>query len=256
MRRPDSDNATASVQNIATLAASGYRTPDEQVAELTGLQVETVQQPATPQMLPPALNSLHTRYAPLMLYPPARAAFERALNMAAAPPLTGGERAAISPMERGHISADLLAKRANMAYTILRRSVKSQLAAPNAEGEQEEVATNFNPNHGDNGQFTSGAGRHRAGNQRATKGNPRNPTTKSNTPLKAAPGAKPQAQVDATEHALKSEEGGGGMVKGARKRKAPDKTRSLLTGNTAFVPSLLAAAFWPHRSKVLSGLSR
>ena len=37
MRRPDSDNATASVQNIATLAASGYRTPDEQVAELMGL---------------------------------------------------------------------------------------------------------------------------------------------------------------------------------------------------------------------------
>lgn len=215
MRRPDSDNATASVQNIAALAASGYRTPDEQVAELTGLNVETAQQPAMPQMLPPALNSLHTRYAPLMLYPPARAAFERALNMAAAPPLTGGERAVIAPMDSGRISPDLLARRANMAYTILRRSVKSQIAAQNAEEEQEEVATNFNPNHGDNGQFTSGAGRHKAGNQRATKGNPKNPTTKSNTPLKAAPGAKPQAQVDATEHALKAKEGGGGVVKGA-----------------------------------------
>lgn len=209
MRRPDSDNAAASVQNIATLAASGYRTPDEQVAELTGLNVETAQQPAMPQMLPPALNSLHTRYAPLMLYPPARAAFERALNMAAAPPMTGGERAAIAPMDSGRISPDLLARRANMAYTILRRSVQSQIAAQNAEGEQEEVATNFNPNHGDNGQFTSGAGRHRAGNQRATKGNPRNPTTKSNTPLKAAPGAKPQTQVNATEHAMKSTRKGG-----------------------------------------------
>ncbi len=50
---------------------------------------------------------------------------------------------------------------------------------------------------------------------RGSKGNPKRLRIKSNTPLKAARLAKPQAQVDATEHALKTREGGGGVVKGA-----------------------------------------
>ena len=50
---------------------------------------------------------------------------------------------------------------------------------------------------------------------RSSKGNPKQFRIKSNTPLKAALLAKPQAQVDATEHALKTREGGGGVVKGA-----------------------------------------
>ncbi len=50
---------------------------------------------------------------------------------------------------------------------------------------------------------------------RSSKGTPKQFRIKSNTPLKAARLAKPQAQVDATEHALKTREGGGGVVKGA-----------------------------------------
>jgi len=37
--------------------------------------------------------------------------------------------------------------------------------------------------------------------------------------------------------------------------KAPVMNRGLLAGNTAFVPNLLATAFWAHRCKVLSGHS-
>lgn len=67
-----------------------------------------------------------------------------------------------------------------------------------------------------NGQFAStGAAQHNPRHGRASKGNPKNPTTQSNTPLKAAPGAKAQAQVDAVEHALKAHEGGGGVAEGA-----------------------------------------
>lgn len=154
MRRPDSDNAAGSVANIATLAQNGYRTPDEQVAELTGLQVTSANMDSTaiyaakaagyvptqeamaermgmplqpaPQEdggMPPALNSLRVRYAPTMLYPPARAAFERALNAkvtsgtesprieaAGEPPLTGGELAALRALggglDAGQMAAD------------------------------------------------------------------------------------------------------------------------------------------------------
>ena len=41
---------------------------------------------------------------------------------------------------------------------------------------------------------------------RSSRGNPKNPTTKSNTPLKAVRLAKPQAQVDAADHALRATE--------------------------------------------------
>ncbi len=47
MRRPDSDNAAGSVNAIAQLAACGYRVPDEQVRELTGLQVSSANMDST-----------------------------------------------------------------------------------------------------------------------------------------------------------------------------------------------------------------
>ncbi len=85
MKRPDSDNAAGSVQTISTLASAGYRTEDEQVRELTGLNVYTAeQQPmATPMQQFPALNSLHKRYAPTMRYAPSRAVFDTACRRAA-----------------------------------------------------------------------------------------------------------------------------------------------------------------------------
>lgn len=63
------------------------------------------------------------------------------------------------------------------------------------------------------GRFNA-LGFHRKGS-RSSKGNPKNPTTKSNTTLKAATGAKKQAQVDAAEKAIKRTATKGGRVEDA-----------------------------------------
>ena len=82
IKRPEAEDTAASVANIATLAGAGYRAPDEQVTELTGLDVTTTQQPAMGMMQSPGnpaatpLQDLHTRYAPTMLWPPAREVFD------------------------------------------------------------------------------------------------------------------------------------------------------------------------------------
>lgn len=220
MKRPDSDNAAGSVANIATLAQNGYRTPDEQVAELTGLQVSTdtqsMQQPG--MVMPPALNSLRVRYAPTMLYPPARAAFERAINMAAQPaaepPLTGGELAALAPLEAGQLSPEGISSRAATAYAVLRKAVRPAYAAEVAQSEsEEELAENRNYKRDNAGRFaeTGAATRSHKGG-RSSKGNPKNPTTQSNTPLKAAPGAKLQEKVNAVESAHRRTAQKGGSV--------------------------------------------
>lgn len=217
MRRPDSDNAAGSVANIATLAQNGYRTPDEQVAELTGLQVETdtqhMQQPG--MAMPPALNSLRVRYAPTMLYPPARATFERAINMAAQPaeeqPLTGGELAALAPLEAGQLSPAGISSRAATAYAVLRKAVRPAYAGDVAQSEgEEETAENWNDKRDSRGRFAA-QGFHRKGGS-GSKGNPKNPTTQSNTPLKAAPGAKSQTKVDAVAASHKRTAQKGGSV--------------------------------------------
>lgn len=209
MRRPDSDNATGSVANIAQLAAAGYRTPDTQVAELTGLQVATDTQRLPQNGMPAALNSLRLRYAPTMLYPPARAVFERALNArsAAEQPLSGGELAALAPLEAGQLSPEGISRRAETAYTLLRQAVLTSTPAEVTQSGEEETAENRNYKRDQSGRFAeTGAAAHSHKGGRGSTGNPKNPTTKSNTPLKAAPGAKAQAQVDATEHALKATE--------------------------------------------------
>jgi|GEM_PF-4067188 len=174
MKRPDSDNAAGSVANIAALAASGYRTPDEQVAELTGLQVSTdtqsMQQPGI--VMPTALNSLRVRYAPTMLYPPARAAFERAINMAAQPsgsaeelrrdaaeeqPLTGGELAALRALG-GELDATQLAADAGYAAEELWQGV-------------EELAENRNYTRDNAGRFAeTGAATHSHKGGRGARG--------------------------------------------------------------------------------------
>ncbi|MDO4751749.1 MAG: DUF935 family protein [Akkermansia sp.] len=89
MKRPDSDNAAGAVQNIVALAGAGYKTEAEQASGLTGLQLEyhpPSQQAAMAGQAESALNSLRVRFAPTMLYPPARAAFEAALNSKAKKP--------------------------------------------------------------------------------------------------------------------------------------------------------------------------
>ena len=89
MKRPDSDNAAGAVQNIVALAGAGYKTEAEQASGLTGLQLEyhpPSQQAAMAGQAESALNSLRVRFVPTMLYPPARAAFEAALNSKAKKP--------------------------------------------------------------------------------------------------------------------------------------------------------------------------
>lgn len=217
MRRPDSDNATGSVANIAQLAAAGYRTPDTQVAELTGLQVATDTQRLPQNGMPAALNSLRLRYAPTMLYPPARAVFERALNArsAAEQPLSGGELAALAPLEAGQLSPEGISRRAETAYTLLRQAVQPSTPAEVTQSgeEEEETAENRNYKRDQSGRFAeTGAAAHGHKGGRGSTGNPKNPTTQSNTPLKAAPGAKAQAQVDAVEKAIKRTAPKGGRV--------------------------------------------
>lgn len=132
MRRPDSDDAAATVQNIAALGAAGLRVEPEQVTELTGLRVSEA--PAAAPAAPMAFNSLRVRYAPTMLYPPARAVFETACNAAAGraeaataePPLTDGELAAVQRWSGG-IPADALHADFETAYGELAKAVRPLL---------------------------------------------------------------------------------------------------------------------------------
>lgn len=108
IKRPESDDTAASVTNITSLAGAGYRATDEQVTELTGLEVSSANMDSTaiyaakaagyvPQMsameqrmgmpLQPApmedvpgqvaaLRDMQSRYAPTMLWPAARREFD------------------------------------------------------------------------------------------------------------------------------------------------------------------------------------
>ena len=132
MRRPDSDNATGTIANVASLATAGYRTDAAQVSDLTGLAVQDTGAPAaaaqpTPGGDFPALRSLHTRFAPTMLYPPARAAFDRAINSRLAPstpspdasaPLTQAELEALQSLSKG-FDPDQLEADADTIYSAL-----------------------------------------------------------------------------------------------------------------------------------------
>lgn len=108
LKRPDRDDTSVAVQNITALAQMGYRVSDEDVQAMTGLKVNSANMDSTaiyaakaagytptlaamedrmgmplkpvPIMEPSAVNSLEKRYAPLMLWRPARLAFERACN--------------------------------------------------------------------------------------------------------------------------------------------------------------------------------
>lgn len=110
---------------------------------------------------------------------------------------------------------DLVAQDTETAEAALTEAVAG-VETPASEDLTDEGLENRTYKRDSNGQFAStGAAQHNPRHGRASKGNPKNPTTQSNTPLKAAPGAKAQAQVDAVEHALKAHEGGGGVAEGA-----------------------------------------
>lgn len=129
------------------------------------------------------------------------------------PPLTEDELAALRALG-GEINPAQIAADADY----MTREMMAGLKEPDEENESEgDVMVNFGTSAGayKGWENRKGANMRKQKGGSGNKGNPKNPTTKSNTPLKAAPGAKVQAQVDATEHALKTREAGGGVVKGA-----------------------------------------
>ena len=218
IQRPDRDDTTTSVQNIAALGSAGYRTEPEQVEELTGLRVKD--SGGMPQMGTAALNSIHTRYAPTMLWQPARDTFERACNarrgfIQEGEPLSEDELHAIHNLANRGLNPDQISADAARAADALENAIAQ--SADDDSGD--DTAQNRDYKRNSNGQFAStGAGFHAQRGGRAGRGNPGAKRNKSNTPLKAARGAKKQAMVNAVDHSLKSLANGGGEVRGAAYR--------------------------------------
>ncbi len=168
IKRPDRDDTATSVQNIAALGTAGYRTEPEQVEELTGLRVHEAPAP----MPAAALNSIHTRFAPTMLWQPARDTFERACNarrgfIHEGEPLSSDELDAIQNLANAGLNPDQISADAATASQALENAIAQ--SADMEEGD--ETALNREYKRADNGQFAStGAGNHGKGG-RATKGN-------------------------------------------------------------------------------------
>lgn len=209
---PVINDRAATVNMLCQLAGQRWRATDEAVSEEVGVEVHTEQ--AAPQ--PPMMNTNpHTPGTP-----PAEPVLNAGEtlekpNQEEEPPLTEDELAAF----RGLSEPNRERMEQHRAEVEQALRAAADLDAPAADDEEEEVVVNGCtkpgcPKHPRKGDST-GAMMHQKKGSRGSKGNPKNPTTKSNTPLKAAPGAKAQAQVDATEHALKAREGGGGVVEGA-----------------------------------------
>ena len=129
------------------------------------------------------------------------------------PPLNEGELEALRALGAG-IAPEQIAADAEYTAAAMREGMEVD---PQEESpEEEELATNAARrfyNRDRKGRFNA-LGFHRKGSL-SSKGNPKNPTTKSNTTLKAATGAKKQAQVDAAEKAIKRTATKGGRVEDA-----------------------------------------
>lgn len=215
MKRPDSDNAAGAVQNIVALAGAGYKTEAEQASGLTGLQLEyhePLQQAAMAGQAESALNSLRVRFAPTMLYPPARVAFEAALNSrggsgtkvprseeAEELPLNEGELAALRALGGGIDPAQVAAD-----AELVAREMMAGL----------EVATNGctkpgcekHPRKGD----ATGAMQAKQKGGRGTKGNPQAKRNKTSIPANLPPNATDGELEKALEKKLNDADAGKG----------------------------------------------
>lgn len=198
-------------QLLATLKTAGWQPTQEKVAELMQMEVEPV--PAAPTNAPDESAQPHTQ--PLVNRSSGLQPAED--TDTAEPPLNEGELAALRLLGGG-LNPEQVAADAEYAAAALREGMEEDGAGPGSESPVESV-TNAAVRvfKRDNlGRFAvTGAVLKKNKGGRSSKGNPKRLRIKSNTPLKAARLAKPQAQVDATEHALKTREGGGGVVKGA-----------------------------------------
>ena len=211
LTQPVITDRAATVNMLCQLAGQRWRATDEAVSEEVGVEVHTEE--AAPQ-LPMMNTNPHTPGTP-----PAEPVLNAGEtlekpNQEEEPPLTEDELAAFRGLREPNRER-MEQHRAEVEQAL---RAAADLDAP-ADDEEEEVVANGCtkpgcPKHPRKGDST-GAMMHQKKGSRGSKGNPKNPTTKSNTPLKAAPGANAQEQVDATELALKSREGGGGVVEGA-----------------------------------------
>lgn len=229
-------------QLLATLKTAGWQPTQEKVAELMQMEVEPV--PAAPTTAPDESAQPHTQ--PLVNRSSGLQPAED--TDTAEPPLNEGELEALRFLGGGLNPEQVAADAAFMAEAMREstidpstpqsgyaeagelRSTKSDNAALRADGEEENMEESGSESPAESvtnaavrvfkrdnlGRFAvTGAVLKKNKGGRSSKGNPKRLRIKSNTPLKAARLAKPQAQVDATEHALKTREGGGGVVKGA-----------------------------------------
>ena len=238
LKRPDRDDSLAAVQNITALAQMGYRVSDEDVQAMTGLKVNSANMDSTaiyaakaagytptlaamedrmgmplkpvPVLESSAVNSLEKRYAPLMLWQPARDTFERACNarrgfIQEGEPLSEDELHAIHNLANRGLNADQFSADAARAADALENAI-----AESSREDADETAQN--------GCTKPNCPKHPKKGTRASRGKPWAKRNKSNTPLKAARGAKKQAMVNAVDHSLKSLATGGGEVRGAAYR--------------------------------------
>ena len=202
LKRPDRDDTGVAVQNITALAQTGYRVSDEDVQAMTGLKVNSANMDSTaiyaakaagytptlaamedrmgmplkpvPVLEPSAVNSLEKRYAPLMLWQPARDTFERACNarrgfIQEGEPLSEDELHAIHNLANTGLNPDQISADAARAADALENAIAQ--SADSEEGD--EAAQNWNGSQprSDNGRWRStGAGNHAQKGGRASKG--------------------------------------------------------------------------------------
>lgn len=222
LTQPVINDRAATVNMLCQLAGQRWRATDEAVSEKVGVEVHTEEVQSTnyevrsensaPAVQEPVLNNGTEVPCSDGMVLNMNSDLEDAAD--GEPPLTEEELAAFRGLREPNRER-MEQHRAEVEQAL---RAAADLDAP-ADDEEEEVVANGCtkpgcPKHPRKGDST-GAMMHQKKGSRGSKGNPKNPTTKSNTPLKAAPGAKAQAQVDATEHALKAREGGGGVVEGA-----------------------------------------
>lgn len=242
IKHPEADDTVASVTNISQLAGAGYRTPDDQVQELTGYNVTTQAMPGADGLglQSPLLREMHTRYAPTMLWPAAREAFDQSCMRKDCNSRTQEPALSKDELDTLRRMAEVpgIGEVAKLAET-LQDPLKAAMDTEMQNGPQEPgtpVATPLqiaNLEDDDERKDTNGkmsrseAARHaarvrwgqegRTGRNRGVGREGETRSGRSNTPLKAGQNATVTEKVDAVEKAIRKTAAKGGRVQGVAK---------------------------------------
>lgn len=209
---PVINDRAATVNMLCQLAGQRWRASDEAVSEEVGVEVHTEDAPQ--QSLPLIMNTgrqlTDAKSAPVLNA--SESLRKQHTEVENDPPLTNGELAAFAALRHPN------RERMEQHRIEVEQALRAAADLDESAGHEKEVVVNGCtkpgcPKHPRKGDVTGALKRQKKGG-RGSKGNPKNPTTRSNTPLKAAPGANAQAQVDAAEHAIKATEKKG-RVQGA-----------------------------------------